>query len=53
MTIDAITVTAATAVYGLATTLLWVENLLGRRVRNRQLRNNADSDKQCDLHSAF
>jgi hypothetical protein len=28
MTIDAITVTAATAVYGLATTLLWVEDLL-------------------------
>lgn len=54
MTIDAITVTAAaTAVYGLATMLLWIENFLDRRARDRQFRREADASKLRELYSAF
>ena len=54
MTIDPITVTAAaTAVYGLATMLLWLENFLDRRARDRQFRQEADANKKRDLRNAY
>lgn len=54
MNIDAITVTAAaTAVYGFATLLLWIENLLDRKARDQQFRAGNEAQKQRELYSAF
>jgi hypothetical protein len=51
---NAITVTAAaTALYGLATILLWLENLLDRKARDRQFRQEAEANKLRTLHTAF
>lgn|SRR5580698_5419808 len=50
----AVLVTAlATAVYGLATLLLWFENIADRRQRDRHYREEADSRKLNELRSAF
>jgi hypothetical protein len=50
----AIVVTAiATAVYGLATLLLWFENREDRKQRDRHFREEADGRKLNELRSAF
>lgn len=50
----AILVTAiATAIYGLATLLLWLENREDRKQRDRHFREEAESRQLNDLRSAF
>ena len=50
----AILVTAiATAIYGLATLLLWLENREDRKQRDRHFREETESRKVNDLRSAF
>jgi hypothetical protein len=43
----------ATAVYGLATLLLWIEDREDRKQRDRHFREEADNRKLNDLRSAF
>src|SRR5437016_3570203 len=54
MSFDTITVTAgATAVYGLATLLLWFENWKTRKQQDKHFREEADNRKLGELYSAF